>query len=240
MTVKEVSKLTGVSVRALHYYDEIGLLTPTATTDSGYRLYDNNNLERLQQIMLFRELEIPLKEIKKIIDNPGFDKGKVLLQQIELLTLKKEHIESLIDYAKLLKEKGESEMDFKVFDNKKIEEYKSEAKKLWGNTDEYKEYETKTSDYSAKKQEMVADGLMNIFKEFGDMAQKSPADNDVQMLVKKLQEYITSNFYTCTKPVLSSLGQMYSAGGEMTENIDVAGGKGTAEFAAKAIAEYCK
>ena len=87
MTVNEVSKLTGVSIRTLHYYDEMGLLHPAVTTDSGYRMYDDTNLERLQDILLFRELEFPLKEIKRIIDSPDFDRKQALEQQIEMLTL---------------------------------------------------------------------------------------------------------------------------------------------------------
>ena len=92
MTVNEVSKLTGVSIRTLQYYDTIGLLKPIEYTESGYRLYDDTSLERLQQILLFKELEFPLKEIKKIIDAPNFDRNKALEQQIELLTMKKEHL----------------------------------------------------------------------------------------------------------------------------------------------------
>ena len=96
MTVNEVSKLTGVSIRTLQYYDKIGLLRPSDYTEAGYRLYDDAALETLQQILLFRELEFPLKDIKKIISSPDFDRSKALGQQIELLKLKKEHIENLI------------------------------------------------------------------------------------------------------------------------------------------------
>ena len=103
MTVNEVSKLTGVSIRTLQYYDTIGLLKPIEYTESGYRLYDDTSLERLQQILLFKELEFPLKEIKKIIDAPNFDRNKALEQQIELLTMKKEHLENLISFARGIK-----------------------------------------------------------------------------------------------------------------------------------------
>ncbi|MCQ2547527.1 MAG: MerR family transcriptional regulator [Clostridia bacterium] len=240
MTVKEVSKLTGVSVRTLHYYDEIGLLTPAVTTEAGYRLYDDTKLERLQQILLFKELEFSLKDIKKMIDSPGFDRRKALSEQIELLTLKKEHFENLISHAQQIRSKGEYGMDFKVFDKVKIETYKAEAKRRWGDTEAYREYETKSADYSEEKQQVLARGMMDIFVEFGQKAEKSPADPEVQKIVKKLQDFITANYYTCTKQILSGLGQMYAAGGEMTDNIDTAGGKGTAEFAARAIAEYCK
>ena len=118
MTVNQVSKLTGVSVRTLQYYDSIGLLKPSGYTEAGYRLYDDMALERLQQILLFRELEFPLKEIKIIIDAPDFDRNKALQQQIELLTMKKEHLENLIDFARGLKLTGVRKVDFKVFDTK--------------------------------------------------------------------------------------------------------------------------
>ena len=99
MTVHEVSKLAGVSIRTLQYYDKIGLLHPTGYTDAGYRLYDDTDLERLQHILLFRELEFPLKDIKAILNSPDFDRSKALEQQIELLRLKKEHIENLMNFA---------------------------------------------------------------------------------------------------------------------------------------------
>ena len=99
MTVNEVSKLTGMSIRTLQYYDTIGLLKPIEYTESGYRLYDDTSLERLQQILLFKELEFPLKEIKKIIDAPNFDRNKALEQQIELLTMKKGINKSILFYV---------------------------------------------------------------------------------------------------------------------------------------------
>lgn len=240
MTVNEVCKLTGVSVRTLHYYDEIGLLAPAVTTEAGYRLYDDTNLERLQQILLFRELEFSLKDIKEIIDRPDFDRKKALSEQIKLLTLKKEHIENLISFAQQINSTGGCHMNFKVFDRQKIEKYKAEAKKTWGDTAAYREYAKKTAAYSDEKQEDLARNMMRIFKEFGDRMEKAPTDADVQELVKNLQDFITTNYYTCTEEILVSLGQMYAAGGEMTDNIDAVGGKGTAEFAARAIAEYCR
>ena len=99
MTVHEVSRLAGVSIRTLQYYDKIGLLHPAGYTDAGYRLYDDTELERLQHILLFRELEFPLKDIRAILDSPDFDRSKALEQQIELLKLKKEHLDNLINFA---------------------------------------------------------------------------------------------------------------------------------------------
>ena len=105
MTVKEASRLTGISIRTLQYYDKLGLL-PAMRTESGYRLYDDAALERLQQILLFRELEFPLRDIRTILDNPNFDRRKALGQQIELLTLKKQHLEDLIRLARTLQAAG--------------------------------------------------------------------------------------------------------------------------------------
>ena len=239
-TVNEVSRLTGVSIRTLHYYDEIGLLHPTQVTDAGYRLYDDTALEKLQHIMLFRELEFPLKEIKEIVDNPNFDRNKALEQQIKLLTLKKEHIENLIIYARGIYLMGVKDMDFSAFDTKKMDEYAAQAKANWGDTDAYKEYEKKTEGMSKEQKNGLGIEMMEIFKEFGQLLAANPGEAPVQAQVKKLQDYITEHFYTCTYEILSGLGTMYAAGGSMTENIDKAGGKGTAEFVSKAIEIYCK
>ena len=239
MTVNEVSKLTGVSIRTLQYYDTIGLLKPAEYTESGYRLYDDTALERLQQILLFKELEFPLKEIKEIIDAPNFDRNKALEQQIELLTMKKEHLENLINFARGIKWLGVKQMDFTVFDTKKIDEYSKRAKEQWGKTPEYKEFEEKSKDWTDEYQQGMLKDFMQIFIEFGEMKSMDPADEKVQLQVKKLQDYITEHFYNCTKEILSCLGKMYSGGGEFTENIDKAGGEGTAEFSAKAIEIYC-
>ena len=120
-TVKEMSNITGISVRTLHYYDEIGLLVPTAKSDAGYRLYDDKALETLQQILFFREFDIPLKEIKSIMDNPVLDKTSILQMQNEMLMAKKARMERLIaSIDDILK--GENKMDFTVFDKTEIEE----------------------------------------------------------------------------------------------------------------------
>ena len=239
MTVNEVSKLTGVSIRTLQYYDSIGLLPPTKYTEAGYRLYDDTALERLQQILLFKELAFPLKEIKTIIDASNFDRDKALEQQIEMLTMKKEHLEHLIDFARKIKTTGVSKMDFKVFDKTKMDAYAKQAKEQWGHTPEYKEYEERTNNQSSDTQKMAWQNLMLIFVEFGKMKDKNPEDCDVQIQVKKLQDYISEHFYKCSNEILKGLGAMYASGGEFTENIDKVAGNGTAAFVAKAIDVYC-
>ena len=238
-TVHEVSKLAGVSIRTLQYYDKIGLLHPAKYTESGYRLYDDTALEKLQQILLFRELEFSLKDIKAIMDNPNFDRRKALEQQIALLTLKKEHLKNLIDLARDIKDIGVNKMDFTAFDTSKIDEYAAQAKSLWGNTPEYREFEEKSKKRTAQEEQTISTQMMGIFSEFGTMLKLDPSAEKVQSQVKKLQDFITENFYNCSDEILYSLGSMYVSGGDFTENIDMTGGKGTAEFVFKAIKIYC-
>lgn len=240
MTVNEVSKLTGVSIRALQYYDKIGLLYPAAYTEAGYRLYDDTALERLQNILLFRELEFSLKDIKSILQSPDFDRGKALEQQIALLTLKKEHLENLIAFARGIKMIGENKMDFSVFDTSKLEEYAKEAKSKWGNTEAYGEFMEKSKCRSKETDEAIANGLMMIFSDFGKIKDASPDSESAQSLVKRLQGYITEHYYNCTKEILASLGKMYEGNEAFTQNIDAVGGVGTAQFAGAAIELYCK
>lgn len=239
MTVHEVSRLAGVSIRTLQYYDKIGLLHPTGYTDAGYRLYDDTDLERLQHILLFRELEFPLKDIKAIINSPDFDRGKALDQQIELLKLKKEHIENLINFALGIKLLGVKHMDFKAFDRSKLDEYSRQAKELYGDTPEYKELAEKQKNRTEEEDRFLADRFMLLFKEAGEMKSRDPASAEAQNLVKRIQDFITENLYTCTNKILRGLGKMYSGGGDFTKNIDEYGGEGTAEFVDKAIQIYC-
>ncbi|MBS5064921.1 MAG: MerR family transcriptional regulator [Hungatella hathewayi] len=135
-TVKEVSQLTGISVRTLHYYDEIGLLKPSKTSEAGYRLYDDKALETLQQILFFREFDMPLAKIKAIMENPNLDRNQLLISQKSILLLKKERLERIIcSIEDILK--GENKMDFEVFSNNDIEElYRSVLANL---TDEQRE-----------------------------------------------------------------------------------------------------
>ena len=239
-TVNEVSKLTGVSIRTLQYYDKIGLLRPTEYTESGYRLYDDAALEKMQQILLFRELEFPLKDIKDIINRSDFDKKKALEQQIKLLELKKEHIENLLNLCHNLKTRGVRKMDFTAFDSSKLEEYSRKAKEQWGSMPEYKEFEEKSKSRTKADEESVMAEFMKIFEEFGSMKENDPASATVQAQVKKLQAYITEHFYKCSDEILFGLGKMYADGGEFTKNIDKMGGPGTAEFTSRAISIYCK
>lgn len=233
-SVKKMCDIAGVSARTLQYYDSIGILRPAAYTEAGYRLYDDGSLKRLEQIMILRELDFSLKEIGELLDDENYDREKAIMRQIKLLTLKKERLELIIGSMKRVQEKGEL-MDFKAFSDAKIQEYQKQAKDKWGDTEEFAEFEKKQAGRSSESEKDIADELMHIFTEFGEMKEMNPADEEVQNQVRKLQEFISHNYYECSDKVLASLGQMYAAGGEFTANIDKAGGAGTAVFAADAI-----
>lgn len=239
LTVKEVSKIAGISIRTLHYYDSIGLLKPTKVSDSGYRLYDETALNYLQSILMYRELKFPLKSIKKILDNPKFDTKKALKEQIRLLELQKEHIEKIISLAHKIQIGGVEKMDFKAFNNEEFNQYANEVKEKWGNTSQYKECKYKNENRSKQELESMNNRFMDIFAELGTLKHLSVEDKKVQDKIKSLQEFITNNYYNCTNEILKGLGQMYVNDERFRNNIDKAGGDGTAKFISQAISVYC-
>ena len=189
-TVKEVSRLTGVSGRTLHHYDAIGLLKPARGTEAGYRLYDDAALGRLQTILLFRELEFPLKEIKRMLDAADFDPLAALADQIRLLQLRREHLDRLIAHAQMIQKTGVMNMDFKAYETKKLDAYAAEAKQRWGRTDAWKESQEKAKGKSRDAQAAEADGLMDIFRRLGAYRTGDPAAPEAQALIRELQQYI--------------------------------------------------
>lgn len=237
-TVKEVSKLTGISVRTLHYYDAVGLLKPAQVTEAGYRLYDDTALCRLQSILLFRELRFPLKEIKAILDSPDFDPREALTRQIKLLELERRRLDRIISLAREIQQRGVTAMSFDAFDRTEIEMYQAEAKKKWGSTHAWQEYAARPKK-SAAEQKETAEQMMDLFRQIGELKDLSPSDGSVQQKIVELQEFITENYYTCTNEILRGLGQMYISDPRMTENIDKAGGDGTAAFTKEAILFHC-
>lgn len=239
-TVKEVAVLTGVSVRTLHHYDAIGLLKPSRVTDAGYRLYDDAAMARLQAILLFRQLRFPLKEIKEILDSPHFDPMDALEQQIHLLELQRQHLDELISYARQIQKTGVIPMDFSAFDTAEMDDYTAQAKAKWGKTDAYREFEQKTKGKTEGEMKSSGDAMIEIFVQLGAIRHTDPASEMAQALIAKLQSFITDHYYTCTRQILRGLGEMYVADERFRQNIDHAGGTGTAEFANKAIGIYCK
>lgn len=242
MSVGRVSKLTGVSVRTLHYYNEIKLLNPSEISEAGYRLYDECDLEELQQIMFFRELDFSLEDIQKIVKSPDYDKKEALENQKNLLQIKEKRLKKLISLIDKTLE-GEKTMSFKEFDLSEIErakkEYAAEVKERWGDTKTYAENEQKTKEYGTKQWKLIDEKAAEIFLWFANNQDKKPNDEEALQAVKRWQEYITEKFYTCTNPILSGLADMYIGDERFKNNIDKYG-NGTAQFMHDAIKEYCK
>ena len=239
MLIKESAEFTGVSVRTLHYYDEIGLLTPAFVDETtGYRFYDEKSLLRMQEILFYRELDFSLKSIGEILSSPNYDTRKSLEEQKILLTLKKERLERLIasiDEAM----KGANVMS--AFDNSEFEKHKVEAQEKWGKTNAYKEHSERTKNYSKQKWNDLTEEMEHIMAEFASCMKKvkKPDSTEAQNLVKMLQNHITENYYRCTNEILTGLGQMYVADERFRNNIDKHA-DGTAEFICEAIDVYCR
>ena len=239
MQIKEFAELTGVSARTLRYYDQIGLLKPACVDQStGYRYYDETCFLRMQQILFYRELEFPLQTICSILSSEEYNKEMALNEQKKLLVLKRDRLDRLIaavDDAM----KGANVM--KAFDNSEFEKYKAEAQEKWGRTDAWKEHSQRTKNYSQDNWQDATAGLERIFDEFAVcMNEGNEAGSEAALaLVEKLQGYITEHFYTCTKQILSGLGQMYVMDQRFAENINK-NGQGTAAFVSQAIGFYCR
>ena len=238
-TVNEVSRMTGVSIRTLHHYDAIGLLKPTQVTDAGYRLYDEEAIEKLFLILLFKEIGFPLKEIQSILTAPNFDRNRILEHQIQLLQQKVTYLQNRIQLARGIQLVGIKHMNLKEFDMKKIDDYAAQAKTLYGKTDAYKEFEKKSAGRSREAENALGDQVMDFFVRLGGMRNLDPGCEEVQTWVKELQAFFTEHYYNCTDQILRGLAESYAGGGSMNENIDNAGGTGTGTFAREAIRIYC-
>jgi DNA-binding transcriptional MerR regulator len=238
LQISEMAKLCGVSVRTLHYYDQIGLLRPETAVDSGYRWYGAAEVERMQQILFFRELDFSLKEITAILADPHYDRHQALRDQKELLTRKRDRLNDLLDL--LDRElKGEHTMSFQEFDKDYIDRYAAEVKERWGSTQAYQESQERTARYNKADFAAQNEAMTAIFERFGALRQKDPGDPEVQSLVVEWRQFITDHYYTCTKEILAGLGQMYIADERFRKTLDHHGA-GTADFMSQAIAIYCK
>ena len=237
-TVKEVSRLTGVSVRTLHHYDTIGLLKPAQITESGYRLYDEAAIEKLYMILVFRELGLSLSEIAEILHAPDFDRNRILEKQIALMQERIGKLQDRITLAKGMLTVGVKYMSFEGFDPKKLDEYSVQAKALYGRTDAYQEFSRKSAKRTREQENDLGAQVMDFFARLGKMRPCDPGCKEAQAWAKELQDFFTANYYTCTPQILGSLAESYAGGGSMTENIDKVGGAGTGVFAKEVIDIY--
>ncbi|PTX64592.1 DNA-binding transcriptional MerR regulator [Melghirimyces profundicolus] len=245
--VKEVADLAGVSIRTLHHYDHIGLLKPSSFTEAGYRMYSDRDLERLQQILFFKELDFPLHQIKEILDDPKFDRKHALRMHRELLMKKKERLERIIETVDqtIQSMEGGIPMDkkkmFTSFSMKEIEEhqkkYSEEAKRRYGK-ERVEDVEKKTSRYSEEKWAAIMGRWKDIYERIAARMDRGPEDPEVQQTLEEYRQLITDNFYECTPEIFRGLGDLYVQDERFTRNIDRYG-EGMARFLRDAMHVYC-
>lgn len=245
--VKEVADLVGVSVRTLHHYDEIGLLTPQSVNSAGYRLYDSKELERLQQILFFREIGFALPDIKEILDSPGFDRKGALKAHKELLLEKKLRLEHIIDTVDqtIQSIEGGTPMSnkemFKSFDMAPIEEHKmkyaAEARQKYGDAT-IDAVEKRTNKYTKEDWAAIMNESGDIYTRIVARMDEGPEDPEVQDAVASIQQWITKNFYDCTPEIFRGLGDLYVMDERFTANIDKHK-EGLAVFLREAMHIYC-
>lgn len=227
-TVGEISRLTGVTVRALHHYDEIGLVKPSQRSAAGYRLYSESDVLRLQQVLVLRELGVPLEEIGGVLDRAG-DRAALLRGHREALVEKRGRIDAMVaavDAALRVLEEGNQKMraeDFKqMFDGFNPEDYEEEARQKWGNTSAYKESARRTAQYGKPEWEAIKRESEEINTRLRDLMQQGapPTDPAVQAVVADHRAHITRWFYPCSKEMHHGLAAMYVADPRFTENLD--------------------
>ena len=238
MKIQEAARLSGVSVRTLRYYDQIGLLPPSGATEAGYRLYDEEALATLQQILFFRELDFPLRQIREILQSPRYDRAEALARQRALLIKKRERLSRLIDLVDRTM-KGEKEMSFQAFDDSEIEaareKYAREARSRWGDPQAYEESERRAKHYDGAQWRAIQAEMEAVYGRFASALNEDPAGPAAQAAVSAWQALITRWFYPCTEEILQGLGAMYAGDERFRQSID-AHGEGLAQFMSRAIA----
>ncbi|MCI4138781.1 MerR family transcriptional regulator [Bacillus vallismortis] len=245
--VKQVADIAGVSIRTLHHYDDIQLLNPSAITDAGYRLYSDADLERLQQILFFKEIGFRLDDIKELLDHPNFDRKEALQSQKDILIKKKQRMEEMIQTIdrtlQSMKEgKQMSKRDlFAGLSMKDIEEhqqtYAGEVRKLYGR-EMAEETEKRTSAYSADDWRMIMAEFDSIYRRIAARMEHGPGDAEVQVAVGAFRDHICHYHYDCTLDIFRGLGDLYITDERFTDSINQYG-EGLAAFLREAMMIYC-
>lgn len=244
LTVHEVAKLTGITNRTLHYYDEIGLLSPSIVTEAKYRIYTEDDLGRLQEILFFKEIGFSLKEIKLLLTALPYNRKEALERHLKILDLKSKRIERLICLVNDTLA-GKRDFSFEAFSNSKILEeqakFRKEIAKRWSATKEYQEFSEFFSEHTEKERASKWNDLtvfsQELFEQLAVYIHLSPTLPKVQEMVQEWQNYISENFYPCSIEMLSYLGELYTSDQRFLSYIDRFG-IGLAEFFNKAIQYY--
>jgi MerR family transcriptional regulator, thiopeptide resistance regulator len=224
-TVSQVAKLARLSVRALHHYDEIGLLVPSARTDAGYRLYGEADLERLQQILFFRELAFPLEEIRRLLDDPEFDRRAALRMQRAMLGERASQARALIaavDRALQALEGGAPLTHDEMFEAFDPSRYEDEVRERWGDTEEYRESARRTKGYTKEDWQAIRAESEDITRALAaQMEAGTPADGEAAVdLAEQHRLHIDQRFYPCSHAMHRGLGEMYVEDARFRENYE--------------------
>ena len=238
MTIGELARVCGVSVRTLRHYDDIGLLTPETVTEAGYRLYGEGAVEKLSLILLMRELNVPLREIGRMLDTPGFDPLAALEEQIARLEEKRKHIDNLILLARGVQIKGLGHYRFTGDDLAALDETVARIGDTWQNTPEMREFKRREAGRTQAENEAAEAGFNALIASFGTHPD-DPRCDEAMGMVQRLRDYISENAYECRLPILRGLADLYDGGGSFTRNIDAMAGDGTALWLAQAVRAYC-
>lgn len=239
-TVKQLATLAGISIRTLHYYDDIGLLKPSFVRQNGYRVYEEKELVKLQQILLFRELAFPLEQIKEMIYAKKFDMKAALRDQRKMLVMKKNRIYKLLSVVDAQLKGGEhmaNQHSFGVFTDTTMEEFKEEARKRWGNTDAYKQSAERTKHWTKADYDRIAEEGTKFTEALSKLMDRGIADEKVQQMIEKHYQGIRV-FYDCPIEMYRNLGAMYVEDPRFRAYYEKFR-KGMAEFMKNAIAYYC-
>ena len=228
LTVSQTARLANVSVRTLHHYDEIGLLRPSGRSDAGYRLYSDEDLDTLQQILFYRELGFGLGAIADAMNSEGFDRAEALRDQRTLLLQKHAQLSKMIRTieAALDAEEGGAEMSrdekFEVFGDFDPAEHETEAKERWGDTDAYRESARRTAGYRKKDWERFKAESEDINDAIARLMDEGVPANDVQAMdaVERHRLQIDEWFYPCSREMHAELGKMYVADPRFTETYE--------------------
>ena len=238
MNIGQLSHASGVSVRTLRHYDAIGLLKPDGTTEAGYRQYDESALRRLSFILLFRELHVPLGEIRDMMKRPDFDPLKALDEQIARLEEKRNHIDNLILLARGMKMRGLNNMCFSASDMQLLDETAARVADTWQDTPAMQEYRQRDAQRTDEERQATGQAFNALIASFGQHPE-DPACPEAQAMAQSLRDFITAHFYECSLPILQSLASLYDGGGEFSRHIDGLAVEGTAAWLAQAVRIYC-
>lgn len=243
-TIKQVADLAHISVRTLHYYDQIGLLEPAGIEKNGYRRYEEADLAKLQQILFFRELDMPLQEIKKIISNKAFDQKAVLEDQRRLLELERQRLSKLIKTITttinhMNKKSTISNQDlYEGFDREEMAAYATEAKERWGHTEAYKQSQERTKHWTKEDYKRISEEGNAFTQTIADAMPKGIDDTGVQELIQKHYDAIKV-FYDCGLGMYQQLGAMYIQDERFKAYYEKFA-PGLAQFMKEAIDFYCQ